>query len=58
MQITLTYEARESGAVRMGVRFFKGIGKGDFARIVAARSCKVFSSLADFVRHTERDVGC
>ncbi|MCP4601788.1 MAG: DNA polymerase III subunit alpha [Proteobacteria bacterium] len=50
-------EAVESGAVRMGLRFIKGIGKGDFARIVAARSCMVFSSLADFVRRTGLDVG-
>lgn len=39
-------------AVRMGLRYVKGLGIGDWKRIEAARRVSPFTSLADFVRRT------
>ena len=44
-------------AVRMGVRYVKGLGESDWSRIEAARSASPFASLHDFVRRTELDRG-
>ncbi len=43
--------------VRMGLKFIKGLGEGDFDAISAARNKHPFSSLADFVQRTLLDVG-
>ncbi len=43
-------------AVRMGLRYVKGLGSGDWDRIEAARRFP-FASLQDFVRRTGLDVG-
>jgi error-prone DNA polymerase len=44
-------------AVRMGLRFVKGVRENDFERVAAARAEGPFTSLADFVRRTRLDVG-
>ncbi len=44
-------------AVRMGFRYVKGLGEGDWARIQAARSASPITSLADVVRRTRLDAG-
>ncbi len=43
-------------AVRMGLRYVKGLSAGDWRRIESARHSR-FVSLADFVRRTRLDVG-
>ena len=43
--------------MRMGLRYVKGIGEGDWSRIEAARRISPFASLGDFVRRTELDKG-
>ena len=46
-------------AVRMGLRYIKGLAENDWARAVQARHAQSFSSLEDFVRRTdlsERDL--
>ncbi len=44
-------------AVRMGLRYVKGLGEGDWQRIEAACSASPFMSLADVVRRTGLDEG-
>jgi len=44
-------------AVRMGLRYVKGVGKGDWGRIEAARQASPFASLANFVRSARLDAG-
>jgi error-prone DNA polymerase len=44
-------------AVRMGLRYVKGLGENDWKRIEEARRESVFVSLADFVRRTHLDEG-
>ncbi|MBI2460984.1 MAG: error-prone DNA polymerase [Candidatus Rokubacteria bacterium] len=44
-------------AVRMGLRYVKGLGTSDWTRIEAARQAVPFASLADFVRRTGLDEG-
>ena len=44
-------------AVRMGLRFVKGLSVGDGDRIVAARAHAPFRDLEDFVRRTHLDAG-
>ncbi len=44
-------------AVRMGLRYVKGLGEGDWNRIEAARHASPFASVADFVRRTRLDQG-
>jgi error-prone DNA polymerase len=44
-------------AVRMGLRYVKGLGEGNWKRIEDARRIAPFASLADFVRRTELDKG-
>jgi error-prone DNA polymerase len=44
-------------AVRMGLRYVKGLGEGDWGRIEEARRIAPFASLHDFVRRTELDKG-
>lgn len=44
-------------AVRMGLRYVKGLGEGDWRTIEGARRCSPFSSLFDFVRRTQLDEG-
>lgn len=53
----LPVPTRQTGsfAVRMGLRYVKGLGEGDWQRIEAARSALPFGSLSDFVRRTELD---
>jgi error-prone DNA polymerase len=48
-------EGRGEPAVRMGLRYVKGLGERDRARIEAARAAGPFSSIADFVRRTGLD---
>ncbi len=43
-------------AVRMGLRFIKGVGEGDYQRIIEERLTQPFSSVADFVRRTRLHV--
>ena len=44
--------AGEHFAVRMGLRYVKGLGEVDGARLLEARAARPFESLADFVRRT------
>ncbi len=44
-------------AVRMGLRYVKGLGEGEWQRVEAARRMKTFVSLDDFVRRTGLDEG-
>ena len=44
-------------AVRMGLRYVKGLGKSDWERIAEARSASPFGFLADFIRRTGLDEG-
>ncbi|HXV48373.1 MAG TPA: error-prone DNA polymerase [Candidatus Binatia bacterium] len=44
-------------AVRMGLRYIKGLGEGEWQSIESARRTKPFSSLEDFVRRTGSDEG-
>ncbi|MDR5696420.1 MAG: error-prone DNA polymerase [Armatimonadota bacterium] len=44
-------------AVRMGLRYVKGLGEGDWRRIASARARSPFVSLDDFVRRTGLDEG-
>jgi error-prone DNA polymerase len=47
----------ESFAVRMGLRYVKSLGEGEWQRIEYARRAKQFSTLEDFVRRTGLDEG-
>jgi len=55
----LPVPTRQTGdfALRMGLRYVKGLGTGDWKRINAARRTSPFRSLADFVRRTGLDEG-
>lgn len=44
-------------AVRMGLRYVKGLGEGDWKRIERAQCASPFASLADFIRRTGLDGG-
>jgi error-prone DNA polymerase len=44
-------------AVRMGLRFVKGLGQSDVKKMIAARMEYPFKSLAEFVRRTDLDAG-
>ncbi|HWO41611.1 MAG TPA: error-prone DNA polymerase, partial [Candidatus Eisenbacteria bacterium] len=44
-------------AVRMGLRYVKGLGARDWEKIKRSRDARPFSSLADFVRRTTLDEG-
>jgi error-prone DNA polymerase len=44
-------------AVRMGLRYIKGLGEGEWQNIESARRTKPFSSLVDFVRRAGSDEG-
>jgi error-prone DNA polymerase len=46
-----------SFAVRMGLRYVKGLGEGDWKKISQARSAAPFDSLDDFARRTQLDDG-
>ncbi|MNR80490.1 Error-prone DNA polymerase [compost metagenome] len=53
-----TLEANEGGfAIRMGLRFVKGLSESDWQRIEAAASASVFMSLEDVVRRAALDEG-
>jgi len=56
-----TLEARPDNAwgcaVRMGLRYVKGLGEEDGRRITRARAAAPFASLDDFTRRTGLDVG-
>ncbi len=56
---TLEPCARSSGgfAVRMGLRYVKGLGEHERERILGARGTGPFASLQDFVRRTNLDEG-
>ncbi|HZD42022.1 MAG TPA: OB-fold nucleic acid binding domain-containing protein, partial [Terriglobales bacterium] len=56
---TLEPCAESSGgfAVRMGLRYVKGFGEGDWARLVQARRRSSFATLDDFVRRSRLDEG-
>jgi error-prone DNA polymerase len=43
--------------VRMGLRYVKGLGEGDWKRIEEARRVSPFASVEDFVRRTRLDQG-
>jgi error-prone DNA polymerase len=43
--------------VRMGLRYVKGLGEGEWERIAAARGRQPFTSLQDFARRTALDEG-
>jgi error-prone DNA polymerase len=44
-------------AIRMGLRYVKGLGESDWDRIRAARDARRFASLEDFVLRTRLDEG-
>jgi error-prone DNA polymerase len=44
-------------AIRMGLRYVKGLGEGDGRRVEAARAQAPFGSLDDFARRTGLDAG-
>jgi error-prone DNA polymerase len=44
-------------AVRMGLRYVKGLGEGDWEKLAQARWMMPFASLEDFVRRTRLDEG-
>jgi error-prone DNA polymerase len=48
---------REVFAVRLGLRYVKGLGEADRQRILAARDAAPFASLADVARRTGLDAG-
>ena len=48
-------EPMENAAVRMGLRYVKGLGKGDWERIEKARHESPFASMEDFSRRTRLD---
>jgi error-prone DNA polymerase len=48
-------EERETFAVRLGLRYVKGLGEADGDRIVTARNAAPFASLADFARRVRLD---
>jgi error-prone DNA polymerase len=50
-------QAGESFAVRMGLRYVKGLGEDQWQRIETARRRRQFASLDDFVRRTGLDEG-
>jgi len=50
-------ESNRGFAVRMGLRYVKGLGEREGESIVEARSAAQFSSLQDFVRRTGLDEG-
>ncbi|MFO8072580.1 MAG: error-prone DNA polymerase [Polyangia bacterium] len=54
---TLEPAGRESLALRMGLRWVKGLARGDFERLRDARAERPFSSAADFCRRTRLDAG-
>ena len=56
-ECTLESCAESAGgfAVRMGLRYVKGLGEGDWEEIVQARYAAQFSSLEDFVRRARLD---
>jgi error-prone DNA polymerase len=45
----------DPSAVRMGLRYVKSLGRGDFERLDRARSARAFESIADFVRRAGLD---
>jgi error-prone DNA polymerase len=47
----------EGSGVRLGLRYVKGMGPGDFEKIDAARREAPFCDLSDFARRTRLDVG-
>jgi error-prone DNA polymerase len=55
----LPVPTRQTGgfAVRMGLRYVKGLGMGDWGRVEGARRASPFTSLADFVRRSGLDEG-
>ncbi len=50
-------ESEGGFAVRMGLRYVKGLGTGDWEQIQKARHTSFFTSLADFVRRTGLNEG-
>src|SRR5206468_10028114 len=56
---TLEPDGKSGGglAVRMGLRYVQGIGRGDWEKIAAARDNSCAASLADFVRRSGLDAG-
>ncbi|HLN86674.1 MAG TPA: OB-fold nucleic acid binding domain-containing protein, partial [Candidatus Limnocylindrales bacterium] len=56
---TLEHCADSAGgfAVRMGLRYVKGLGEGEWESIGSARQAKPFASLEDFVQRTGLDEG-
>ncbi len=58
-ECTLEPCGRSSGgfAVRMGLRYVKGLGEGEWERIARARNVTPFTSLDDFVRRGGLDEG-
>ncbi|HSK28326.1 MAG TPA: OB-fold nucleic acid binding domain-containing protein, partial [Candidatus Limnocylindria bacterium] len=58
-ECTLERSAESAGsfAVRMGLRYVKGLGEGEWERIAQARRLAGFASLQDFVRRTALDEG-
>jgi error-prone DNA polymerase len=56
---TLEHCAQSAGgyAVRMGLRYIKGLGETEWERIKSARRTKPFVSLKDFVQRTGLDEG-
>ncbi len=56
---TLEPSAESAGgfAVRMGLRYVKGLGEAEWQKIAGARGLAIFSSLRDFARRTSLDEG-
>ncbi len=54
---TLEPGSRPRFAIRMGLRYVKGLGESEWKRIEAARGERPFASVADFVGRTRLDEG-
>jgi error-prone DNA polymerase len=52
---TMEPHEKKGFAVRMGLRYVKGMGEGDYERIDRARRASPFYDLADFARRTRLD---
>ena len=50
-------QSADGFAVRMGLRYVKGLGEGEWKKIFQARRAEAFDSLDDFVRRTGLDEG-
>ncbi|MBK1723233.1 error-prone DNA polymerase [Thiocystis violacea] len=52
-----TANARPPHAIRMGLKFIKGVGQADWERLTTARTKRPFASVEDLTRRTRLNVG-